>query len=531
MGIAVTATFSLQTDAMSCKLIACFTILLLIATGCAGVDHVMQHSSVASAINPIVEGESVSHAVRPVAFLEEDEGSVADSGEEIQTETKGDNKRKSPAESNPPELDSVTVEPLTPFESIEMPIDGINVQSYTLTDIESLALSRNPAIASAEATIGKAAGLRSQVGTRPNPTLAYFGQQIADRNTDQHGILLEQEFVRGNKLQLNRDVLAHTQRAQTAESETQRYRVLTDVRIRFFEAVAAQQQVNTIRAFADVARRGVEVAEDRREAEEGTLIETLQSRTLLSEVTLAAEQAEVAYQGAWQDLAAIAGLQASTPARLIAELNAPTATPDWDIAYTEIVSQSPELVAARAIVCEKQALLRRQRAQPISNVTGQLGVGYDDGTEHGMINVQLSAPVPVWNKNSGNVSAAYSDYVRATQEVQRIEQSIRSRLARSAQEFDSAMKAVRKYDDEIIPQAKQSLELSEEAYRAGELEFLQVLIVRRSFYESSIRLIRAKGNLAQAAAKVDGLLLIGGLESPTDYTDGDGIRGASFGGQ
>ncbi len=58
------------------------------------------------------------------------------------------------------------------------------------------------------------------------------------------------------------------------------------------------------------------------------------------------------------------------------------------------------------------------------------------------------------------------DYVRATQEVQRIKQSVRSRLARTAQEFESALRAVRKYEDEIIPQVKQSLELSEKAYQA-----------------------------------------------------------------
>lgn len=418
-------------------------------------------------------------------------------------------------------IEPYTIEPSVSFESIV----------YTLGDLETLALSNNPALASAQATTSKAAGLRSQVGTRPNPTLGYFGQQVANRNTDQHGIFIEQEFVRGNKLQLNREVLGHTQRAQNAENETQRYRVLTDVRVRFFEAIAAQQQVDATLAFADVARLGVQVAEDRQRAEEGTLIETLQARTLLSEVTLAAEQAEVAYQGAWRDLAAIAGLQDAAPARLVANMNTPSSSPDWDLAYAEIVAQSPELIAAQAIVCEKRSLLRRQKAQPVSNVTGQLGAGYDDGTDHGMINVQLSAPIAVWNKNKGNISAAYSDYVRATQEVSRIEQSIRSRLARVAQEFDSAMRSVHKYQDEIIPQAEKSLELSEEAYRAGELDFLQVLIVRRSYYESSIRLIQSRGSLAQAASQVEGLLLTGGLESPTDYTDGDGIRGASFGGQ
>jgi cobalt-zinc-cadmium efflux system outer membrane protein len=402
---------------------------------------------------------------------------------------------------------------------------------YTLADVEQMALANNPAIAAANATVSKASGLRQQVGMRPNPTLGYFGQQMADRNTDQHGIFVEQEFVRGDKLNLNRKVLAHTQQAQQAEIETQRYRVLTDVRVRFFEAVAAQRQHEITTKFAETARRAVEVAEQRQAADEGTMIDTLQSQTLLSEVTLAAEQAEVMYRGAWRDLAAIAGLQVDTPARLSADMNVPSETPDWHFAYNEISMQSPELAAARALVCEKQAFLKRQQVQNIPNVTAQLGAGYDDATDHGMINLQLSAPIPVWNKNSGNISAAYSDYVRATQNVQRIEQSIRSRLARASQEYEGAMAAVRKYEDEIIPQVKKSLDLSEQAYRAGELNFLQVLVIRRSSFDSSVRLVQAQGRLAQAAAKVDGLLLTGGLDAPADYTSGDGIRGQSFSGQ
>ena len=403
--------------------------------------------------------------------------------------------------------------------------------SLTLADVEALALSNNPAIRAAQATTNKAAGLRSQVGTAPNPTLGYFGQQIADRGTSQHGVFVEQEFVRGNKLGINREVLGHTQNAQNAVSEIQRLRVLTDVRVRFFEAVAAQQQLDAIRDFSEVATRGVQAADKRQKAGEGSLVETLQSRTLVSEVTLAAEQVEAAYQGAWQDLAAIAGLEYATPVRLVADLEVPSSVPNWDEAFREILLQSPELTAAQAIVCEKQALLRREQVQPIPNVIGQFGVGYDDGTDHSLMNVQLSAPIPVRNKNSGNISAAYSDYARATQEVQRIKQSVRSRLARTAQEFESAMRAVRKYEDEIIPQVKQSLELSEKAYQAGELDFLQVLVVRRSYYDATVRLIQAKGNLAQAVAKVDGLLLTGGLDSPVDFTNGDGIRGAAFGGQ
>lgn len=354
---------------------------------------------------------------------------------------------------------------------------------------------------------------------------------VVNRNTDQQGVFVEQEFVRGDKLKLNRAVLSHTTHAQGWETETQRLRVLTDVRVRFFEAVAAQQQLDATRQFAKLASRGVDVALDRHRAEEGTLIEVLQLRTLLSEVTLAAERREAEFKGAWSDLAAIAGLSTLQHVRLVAELDSPSFSPDWDVAYREILAQSPELSVAKAIVCEKAALLKRQQVQMVPNVPGQLGAGYDNGTDSGMINVQVSAPIPVWNRNQGNISAAYADYTRATENMTRIEQAIKSRLARAAQEFESLIAAVRKYQDEIIPQADQSLELSEEAYQAGELDFLQVLIVRRSFYDSMIRFIEAKGQLAQANAKIDGLLLTCALDEPTDYTDGDGIRGASFGGQ
>ena len=275
--------------------------------------------------------------------------------------------------------DGLTLEPVVIPQFGRM--QSVDEVGYTLADVEQMALANNPAIAAAGSTVSKAAGLRQQVGMRPNPTLGYFGQQIADRNTDQHGLFVQQEFVRGNKLELNRNVLGHTQKAQQAEIETQRYRVLTDVRVRFFEAVAAQRQHEITTEFAQTARQAVEVAEQRQAADEGTMIDTLQSQTLLSEVTLAAEQAEVKYRGAWRDL-----------------------------------------------VFEKQALLKRQQVQNVPNVTAQLGAGYDDATDHGMLNLQLSAPIPVWNNNNGNISAAYSDYVRATQNVQRIEQSIRSRL-------------------------------------------------------------------------------------------------------
>jgi cobalt-zinc-cadmium efflux system outer membrane protein len=401
----------------------------------------------------------------------------------------------------------------------------------TLTQIEQFALANNPSLSSAQATSSKAAGLLNQVGTRPNPTAGYFGMQIADEGTDQHGLYVEQEFVRGKKLQLNREVLRHTVNAQRWEAEVQRNRVLTDLRVRFFEAAAAQLQLDAIAEFSQVASRGVDVAAARLKAQEASRVELLQAKIMYNTVQLSQQQTDAVYRGAWKDLAAVAGLPATEPLRLATALTTPAAVPDWEQTYADLLTQSPELAVANALVCEKRAHLKRQKAQPTPNLMAQFGAGYDRATDSGLINLQFAAPLPISNRNSGNVSAAYADYVRAVENVNRIKLAIRSRLARVAQAFEASFAAVQKYQQEILPQAKESLDLSQEAYEAGELDFLQVLVVRRRYFDSNLDFIQAQSELAQAEAKIEGLLLTGGLDAPQDHTSGDGLRGQSFGGQ
>lgn len=403
--------------------------------------------------------------------------------------------------------------------------------ALTLAEIEQIALTRNPAISAAHAASSKAAGLFKQVGVRPNPTVGYFGSQIADQGTDQHGVFVEQEFVRGNKLRLNREVLRHTAAAQRWEAEVQRHRVLTDVRVRFYEASAAQRQLTATDEFVEVASRGVKIAADRLEAEEGSKVDLLQAKTLLSEINLVRQQTYASYRGAWQELAAIAGMPDSQPIQLTDTFAASSNTRDWASTYAELLSQSPEIARANELICEKLAYLNRQKVQATPNITAQFGAGYDNATDSGLINLQIGAPIPVFNKNCGNISAAYADYTRAVANLDRIELAIRSRLARVAQEYESSMAAVQRYQQEILPQTKESLTLSESAYVAGELEFLQVLVIRQRYFDSMIAYIQSQGQLAQANAKIDGLLLTGGLDVPEDFTSGDGLRGQSFGGQ
>ena len=228
---------------------------------------------------------------------------------------------------------------------------------------------------------------------------------------------------------------------------------------------------------------------------------------------------------------AVAGMPDLQPGTLDGELSVATADRDWEAIRGQILSSSPELQGARARFARARANLDRQQAQAIPNLSLMLGAGQDNGTGSSMINTQIGLPVPIYNRNQGNIAAAHAEFCRASQEVRRTESAIQSRLAGACRDFEVAAATVLQYEQEILPRAQETLELAESAYAAGEFDFLQVLIVRRTYFESNLAYVAAQVDLARASALVDGSVLSGGLE-PTRETEFDsGLRDQSLSGQ
>lgn len=251
----------------------------------------------------------------------------------------------------------------------------------------------------------------------------------------------------------------------------------------------------------------------------------------LTELELVQQRARYAFEAAWKELAATVGNRGLQPTSLD-NPSPPSAEPrDWDSVFEDLAARSPELKAANARICRASANVQRQQAQPIPNVEIQAGLGHDLATDSQFGRLQAGLPLPLFNKNQGNIAAADAEYCRAQQEYQRLKMSLSARLARAAQEFDSARVSVDRYQNSILPQAQESLNLSEKAYAAGEFNYLQVLTSRRTYFDASLQLIDARRDLAQASVSIDGLLLTGGLNSTVDTPDDDGLRGQSLSGQ
>ena len=427
-----------------------------------------------------------------------------------------------------PDLDGTTVLETTAPLQLGFP----DASSISLEELEQLALGNNPTLLQAAWAVDKACGLRHQAGRYPNPTLGYQGVEMGNEGSSgQQGAFLQQTIVLGDKLRLGQRVIDQDLQRLSWTKETQRLRVLTDLRLNYYDALGAQRRVELAGELEKVASEGVKVAQELFDAQQGAKPDILQAEIQLNEVRIILQNAQTDYNTAWRRLVSIVGMPAMQPVRLDGDIRGEIPARELEADYEQLVSQSPEVQVAYATVERARANVRRQRAQPIPNVITQLGVAHDTATGDEIANVQIGLPLPLLNRNRGNVAAAHAEYHRAWQNVERLRLSLRVRLSEAFRNYVQARNQVERIKSEILPRAEQNRELTEEAYQLGEFDFLRVLTARRTYFEANLRYVRELIQLRKANTLIDGLLLTGGLEAPAEVQIGRELRGQALSGQ
>jgi cobalt-zinc-cadmium efflux system outer membrane protein len=167
---------------------------------------------------------------------------------------------------------------------------------------------------------------------------------------------------------------------------------------------------------------------------------------------------------------------------------------------------------ARAGVARAEVALQRARREPIPNVTVMTGVQKNFASHDTVANVQMELPIPLYNRNRGAIYQAQSELSAAHGEVGRVELSLHSRLADTYQRYANARQQVERYAKNILPNAKDSLDLVGAGYKQGEFSFLAVLMAQRTYFQTNMAYIDALAELWDSAVAIEGLLLRDSLQ-------------------
>lgn len=393
------------------------------------------------------------------------------------------------------------------------PPEGDRYSRLTLPELEEIARRNNPTLHQAAWLIERARGNWTQVGLYPNPVVGYQASEIGGGGTaGQQGAFVSQEFVTADKLELNRAVVSQDISRLSWQYEAQQLRVLNDLRSRFYEVLGAQKRVLIAMRLLEVAEQGVRVAKQLFQAKSGSRPDVLQAEIQRNEVRIALQTARQQHEAAWKRLLNVAGRPDLAPTLLEGELERDRPDLEWEPVWQRLLAGNPQLQAAQYRVSRWRYQIERASVEPIPNLQLQAGTQYDYDADIAIAGLQLGIPLPIYDRNQGNIYAAGSELHRAQHEVRRLELVLRDRLALAFQRYETAQFQVERYQKDILPTAQENLNLSTEGYQLGEFDFLRVLTARRSYFEANLAYINALTELRQTEVRIEGLLLTGGLD-------------------
>lgn len=386
----------------------------------------------------------------------------------------------------------------------------------TLAGLEQMALERNPTIQQAAALVQQQEGLTRQAGLYPNPTVGFVQNNASQAGQSQAaGVFLSQEFVTAGKLNLAQRAGRHDLVLRGWQTAAQEMRVRNDLRIRFYEAFGAQQAVLAAEELEQSAADGVQIAEELLEARRGSRPDVLQAEMQLSLARGTLRDARLRLQSAKRHLANVAGIHDLPDGPLTGDFEADVPDLDWDMSLRRLLDESPLLKSQAAELRAAQTEVQLARAQAVPNLTVQVVAQRDYGQNFNSVSSLVALPVPLFNRNQGNIINAEGILVQQQQEYERLRLALSDQLAASFRQYSSLRSDVARTRDEILPRAKENLELTTEAYRLGRLDFLRVVDARRTYFHARMSLIDALTELRKVVVEIEGLQLSGGL-NPTE---------------
>jgi cobalt-zinc-cadmium efflux system outer membrane protein len=378
----------------------------------------------------------------------------------------------------------------------------------TLSQAQALALLQHPQLAAFgwEVRAGEARTL--QASLPPNPEVELEVEDFAGSGALQGfqsaeiTIHLSQLIELAGKRQKRTRAAALERDLVTWDYEAARVEVLTQVTQAFVEVLSAQQRLNLNLELVRLAEQVLRTAAERVRAGKVSPVEETRAQVALSTSRIALERTQRELDAARERLVVTWGGRTPAFERAEGTLEPMAAIPSA-ARLAERMAQNPDIARWATEMTQRQATLALARAQRIPDPT--IGGGFRHARETGdnSLVMTFSMPLPIFNRNQGEVLEARYRLAKVEEERRAAEVQVRTALAEAYGALASAFVEATRLHNEILPGAQQAFDAVSEGYRQGKFGFLEVLDAQRTLFESRGRHLEVLAAYHKAAAEVE----------------------------
>ncbi len=377
-------------------------------------------------------------------------------------------------------------------------------EPLSLAKAIELALEGNPEVAAAKRQWEATEGQVLQGRSRPNPELAYSLEDTRSKTRTQSWQLNLPVELGGKRAARTKAAEKTREQAQAQLAELQAT-VRANVAAAYFDVLTAQERLVLARDSAALAKSSTDTVSKRVAAGKVSPVEESKARVAEAGVRVELAQAASEQRNALSRLFALLG-RIDAPYTVLegkAE-NLPSVPSLADL--QPLISSAPGVVLARIEVDRREALTALEQSKRVPDVTVSVGMQRSNETQRNVLLFGVSVPLPVFDRNQGNLLEALKLEDKARDELQAASVRLHSEVAQGQERLSTITAEVQSLQQDVLPGAKSAYDAATIGFENGKFNFLEVLDAQRTYFTAKSQYLKALGEAHRAAADIDRLL-------------------------
>lgn len=390
----------------------------------------------------------------------------------------------------------------------------------TLDQVIDEAVSRNLGLLAERFNISISEARIIQARLRPNPVLSLGGNYLdilgsgfnpsSAAGPTEVNARVDYILERGSKRQERIAVAEASKAVSQLELLNSTRNLLLDVRSAFTDLLLAKENAALARASLEAFDQIVAVNKTRADAGDLARVELVRSEVAQLQFSNQVRQTESRVRLARHRLQALMGRLVFDPAFDVSgQLRRDPLVSAKSELTSMALSARPDLDALRRDQARSQAELRLQLAQGKVDYTVGAAVNRQFGVRGlasgNSVGVFFSLPLPVYNKNQGEIERAKREQDQILARIRHLEQQIQAEVENAFEQQQTARQLVDRIEADLLDRAKRVREVTDFSYRRGEATFVELLDAQRTYNETMQGYNEARAEYGRAMFLIDAI--------------------------
>ncbi len=392
----------------------------------------------------------------------------------------------------------------------------------TLRDAVNLALLQNPELTAFAREIRALEGVTLQAGLLKNPELSLNVENAGNiqklRGDINSSHAVAQEVVQqlttiriyqlielGGKRAARVNAALLGEELAVKDYEIKRIEIIFRIANVFTEVLAAQERLRLAEETKQVAQNVVHTVTERVQGGKVPPIDETRVKVGLSTTRIELEQAQRDLIAARKRLALLWNSSSPQFNKALGNLETLIAPPNFQILEARVLD-NPMALRAMKNIEQRKALLEVEHTRRIPNLTINAGAVHHAQLGGSTVVAGLQVPLPLFDRNQGNLKEAYQRVDKAVDEQVAMELRLKTELAQSYETMSAIWNEINILRDEILPGAKSAFNVTRRGYELGKFGLLELLDAQRILFQNQLLYVRALANYQRLVNDIERLI-------------------------